>query len=63
MEQGPQLILSVVLMWDEDRWVAQCLEYDIAAQGHSIDEARESFERIFFGQIKLDLARGRLPLE
>jgi hypothetical protein len=57
-----QLILSVVLLLDGDRWVAQCLDFDIAAQGQSIKEAQESFERVFFGQIALDLEHGRSPL-
>ena len=45
------------------KWVAQCLQYDIAAQGNTIAEAMVSFERTFCGQIVVDLAVGRKPLE
>ena len=45
------------------KWVAQCLQYDIAAQGDTIAEAKVAFERTFCGQIAVDLAKGRQPLE
>ena len=44
-------------------WVAQCLEYDIAAQGDTISEAMASFRRTFLGQVRVDVAHGRKPLE
>lgn len=63
MDNSPQLILSVVLLLEDGRWVAQCLDFDIAAQGESIKEAQESFARVFFGQISLDIEHGRSPLQ
>ena len=44
-------------------WAAQCLEYDIAAQGKTIDEAKESFKRTFVGQIMVDVHFGHQPLQ
>jgi len=39
----------------------QCLEYDIAAQGKTPDEAKDRFEKTFLGQIALDIKENREP--
>ena len=44
-------------------WVVQGLEYDIAAQGKTMDEAKSRFESNVITQILLDLERGKQPLE
>ena len=44
-------------------WVAQCLEYDIAAQGETIAEAKTALEKTFVGQIVVDIAHNKQPLE
>ena len=51
--------------WNGDGygWVAQCLEYDIAAQGVTIREAMAAFERTFVGQLVVDVAHKKMPLE
>lgn len=36
---------------DTDNWVAQCLEYDIAAQGKTIREAKKMFELTMAGEL------------
>jgi len=36
--------LRVVVFQDGDLWVAQCLEYDIGAQGSTLPELRSRFE-------------------
>lgn len=51
--------LSVLLIKDSCGWVAQCLEYDIAGQGKSMDDARYEFERTFVTQIALNLEEGK----
>jgi hypothetical protein len=43
-------------------WAAQCLEYDIAAQGKTIAEARYGIEKAFVGQILVDVTNGSAPL-
>lgn len=55
--------LSVLFIRDGDCWVAQCLEYDIAAQGKTLEEVNEALERTFVGQILLDVRRGKEPLQ
>lgn len=46
----------------DEVWIAQCLDYDIAAQGSTIREAQADFERTFVGEIVLALERGEVPL-
>ena len=48
---------------DQSGWVAQCLEYDIAAQGKTIKEAKIAFERTFVGQVVTDIFHQKKPLE
>lgn len=58
------LQLSVLFIKDQhSTWVAQCLEFDIAAQGKSFKDAQRAFERTFMGQIALDMRNDRRPLE
>ncbi len=54
--------LSVLLCVEEGTYVAQCLEYDIAAQGRSLHEAMQRFQATFVAHITLDLQEGRSPL-
>jgi hypothetical protein len=55
--------IRVLLLPEKDRaWVAQCLEYDIASQGTSIDDALINFVQVFCGQISRDLERNIAPL-
>jgi hypothetical protein len=54
--------LSVLLLLEGEVWVAQCLEYDIAAQGRTIPEVKEAFGRTFAGQVFVDLHHNEEPL-
>ena len=54
--------IRVVLLREGDFWVAQALEYDIAAQGRDIEGAKRAFLRTFSAQVHLDLSNGREPL-
>lgn len=54
---------SLVLFQEDELWIAHCLEFDIAAQGKTEEEATRSFERIFVGQICLDLVNNKKPFE
>lgn len=47
---------------DDDVWIAQCLDYDIAAYGRTIREAQAQFEQTFIGEVVLALERGEVPL-
>lgn len=55
--------VSVLILREGDAWVAQGLEYDIAAQGSTIRQAKERFEQTFVGQICVDIKTGKLPME
>jgi len=56
-------VVSVLLRRENEMWAAQCLEYDLAAQGQTISEAKEAFEKTFVGQIIVDIKSGKQPLE
>ncbi len=56
------LTVSVLLHMDRGAWVAQCLEYDVAAQGATIPEAKENFLSTLEAQIRFDLRDGKTPL-
>ena len=62
-KQNISFNLSVLIFQEDKTWIAQCLEWDVAAQGKTIDDALGSFERTFVGQIILDVEAGRNPLE
>ena len=53
---------SVLLLREGDGWVAQCLEYDLAAQGKTIADAKEAFAKTFAGQIAVDVHHNQEPL-
>ncbi len=55
--------VSVVLLREGERWAAQCLEWDIAAQGKSIPKVMDALEQTFVGQVIVDLRAGKQPLE
>ncbi len=55
--------VNVLLYQENGVWVAQGVEYDMAAQGNTDTEALDSFERVFLGQIHLDITRGLEPLQ
>lgn len=54
--------LSVLFIQGRESWVAQCLEYDIAAQGKTFSDVKRAFERTFIGQVMLDIKSGKEPL-
>lgn len=51
--------LDVVLIDDGNVHIAQCLQYDIAAQGDTIDDAKRAFEYAVAAEIGYMLATGR----
>jgi|ERR1700693_1201710 len=62
--QGTQTLLIRVLLINENGpWVAQGLDYDIAAQGRTIQEAMKAFQQTLLAQIRADLSKGRNPLQ
>lgn len=63
MDQHLMFDLSVLVLPEDGGFAAQCLEYDIAAQGTTEEMAKEAFEETFIGQIVVDLKQGKKPLE
>lgn len=56
-------VVRVLLIADRNVWVAQCIDFDLAAQGESPREAMETFKRLFEMQIDIDRKAGKPPLE
>ncbi len=63
MSQSNTLLVRVLFLHEGDSYVAQCLEYDIAAQGKTLPEVKLAFERALVGQVMLDMKQGRKPLQ
>ena len=61
MDKKATFNVSALLIQEGNLWSIQCLEYDIAAQGKTADEARDRFEKTFLGQIELDIKENREP--
>jgi hypothetical protein len=53
------ITVRVLFIREGDSYVAQCLEYDIAAQGKTMPEVKRGFELTFAGQMELDTRAGR----
>jgi hypothetical protein len=62
MSESVDIKITGVLLKEASAWVAQGLEYDIAAQGTTIRDAINAFERTVVGQIMLDLKDNKKPL-
>lgn len=54
--------LTILILREGPLTVARSLEYDIVAQGDSIDEALAAWADVFAAQIILDVRAGREPL-
>jgi hypothetical protein len=57
------ITLNVVLLQENESWVAQALEYDITAQGKTIQNATDALERTVVGQLLVDITHGSQPFE
>ena len=52
-----------VIVFQEGDWVcAQCLEYDIAAQGKTLDDCLYELDRLIAGHIAISIEHGVEPL-
>jgi len=54
--------ISLLITNDGGTYTAQCLQFDIAAQGASISEVKERFAGTFTSYIAIDLEKGQIPL-
>lgn len=55
-------VMRILLIPDQHVWVAQCIDFDLAAQGATPRDAVERFNRILALQIRLDEEGGKAPL-
>jgi hypothetical protein len=54
-----QLLISILLSNESGIYIAQCLEWDIAAQGLSTTEALQNFEGVFWARALRDWKNDR----
>ncbi len=59
MADNSQLLLSILLFNEGNTWIAQCLEWDIAAQDDSPTKALQAFEVVFWTRVMRDDELGR----
>jgi hypothetical protein len=45
--------LSLLIFKEDDWWVAQCLEYDIAAQARTLPDVQYEIQRVLVGRIAM----------
>jgi hypothetical protein len=57
-----KISVRVLLYQENNMWIVQCWEYDFASQGGTTKRALDGFERLFLGQISLDIEDGIEPL-
>jgi len=53
--------LRVLLFKDQGLWIAQCLDYDIAAQAQTLKDVKYEFERLLVGHIVASLDNHLVP--
>jgi len=56
-------IINIIAFQEEGGWVAQCLQYDIAAQANTFAELQREMLRAIVSHIILNTERGRAPFE
>src|SRR5262245_49865832 len=55
-------ILSVLFFQEDDQWIAQALEHDLAAHGATLADAKVAFERTLAGYFELAKQHHQEPL-
>ena len=56
-----QVAVRVVVFQEDERVCAQCLEYDIAAQGQTLDDCLYQLGRLIVGHIAISTEKGFEP--
>ena len=57
-----QFEVNVLLLQENETWIAQGLEFDITGHGPDIEAAIENFGKTFLGQVIVDLCHKETPL-
>jgi hypothetical protein len=63
MRMAHDIEISVVAFEREGRWIAQCVEYDIAAFSESLPALPEAFSKALFANFCINQNLGRKGLE
>ena len=60
---SPSYTIRVVVFQEGAWWVGRCLEYDIAAQAHTLPALYTEVERLLVGRLVVAHERGMPPFE
>lgn len=55
-----RLDLNVIVYWEDEWWIAHCIELDLPVEGSSPEEALESLMRLIMMHVTTALAEGNL---
>jgi hypothetical protein len=58
-----QVRISVIAFHDEGKWIAQCVEYDIAASAETLPKLRKAFEKAVIANICVNKELGHSGLD
>lgn len=58
-----EMTLHVRLIQEDGIWAAQCLEYDVCAQGKTRHDSIQNWYRTAYGQVALNKRHGKQPFE
>ena len=53
--------LQVVIFKRDKWWIAQCLQYDIGAQAHTLDDVRYEIQRALIGHLYISIHHNKVP--
>ncbi len=45
--------LNLLIFKEDDWWIVQCLEYDIAVQARTLSDVQYEFQRVLVGRIRM----------
>src|ERR1700677_2172864 len=54
--------IKILLSNEGGVYIAQCIDWDIAAQARSVNDALKAFEQVFWARVMRDVEKGRRPL-
>jgi glucose-6-phosphate 1-dehydrogenase len=63
MEPTQAIKLSVVAFQEGETWIAQCVEYDIAAHATQLTQIPAAFERVLIDNLCVNAELGRTGLD
>ena len=61
--QTVKLQVTVLLLQEQGKWVAQCLEHDVAAQADTLSGVKQAFVKALASQACVNIHHGKKAME